>query len=75
MALKVTYQHDAFPKGMEVAVDRLGVLKNGEPTTISKEDEEAFVAEHGMSVKEAFKDYKNVKVEGTAEASKSGGDD
>lgn len=67
MPLKVTYTNDNFDKDHEWDVPGLGIIQNGVPTTISKEQEEQFVLERRMTVKDAVGDSEYVKVEGTTE--------
>lgn len=72
MSLKVTFTHPDFPKGYEFEVAGLGLLKNGEATSVSAEQEAQFVAEHGEGVKDHLKEDEMFKVEGTTEV--KGGD-
>ena len=73
MSLKVTYNHPDFEKGHEFEVRGLGILKNGQPKTLSEEEEATFVSVHGESVRDHFKGNEAYKVEGTTEV-KGGGE-
>lgn len=65
MALKLSYNNAALPKGQEV--DLGGVLaKNGSTVELSEEQELSLAARVGMPVRDYFKDSEDVKVEGTA---------
>jgi hypothetical protein len=75
VALKLSFNDSAFPKGTPVDVG--GVLvDNGGSITLSEDQEASLVARHGMSVREYFKDSEMVKVEGSTEVPKpkEGGD-
>lgn len=56
MALKVTLNMPAFPKGKIIIVPGIGQLRNGEPTTLTKQQEERFKRKKGVSLEEALKD-------------------
>ena len=71
MGLKISYKHPDFPKDQEFDLRGFGLIKNGGSKTLSKEEEEAAVALHGMSVKDYFKGNEMAKVEGTTELSSS----
>jgi hypothetical protein len=71
MGLKVTYEHPDFDKGHEFSVNGLGILKNGEATEISDEQERTFVATNQASVRDALKGNGAFTVEGTASVKES----
>lgn len=66
MALKVTVDNPAFPKGQEFDIRGLGIVVNGSATDITEEQERAYIAYTGKTVKDAFVD-ESLKVEGTSE--------
>jgi hypothetical protein len=67
MALKVSVDKKHLPKGTELEVAGLGLLKNGESTTISAEQEAEYFNRNSMTVKDGLKDSEEFKVEGTSE--------
>lgn len=71
MALKLSYDNPSFPKDYEFGVPDVGIIKNGSSVTLDEETERLFVASRGTSVKDALKEDKSFKVEGTSELSTS----
>lgn len=67
MALKVTVNKPQYPKGTEFDVRGLGLLKNGESTTLTEDQERDFAAFTGTTVREGLKGDESFKIEGTAD--------
>jgi len=63
MPIKLTYSVSQFPKGTEVAINGLGLLKNQEAVEFSDEEIALFEATVGMKIREALKDNDNIKIE------------
>jgi len=63
MPIKLTYSVPQFPKGTEVAINGLGLLKNQEAVEFSDEEIALFEATVGMKIREALKDNDNIKIE------------
>lgn len=69
MAYKLELKHPDFEDGHEL--DFGGVLvKNGGSKTLTEEEEQAVVARHGASLKDALGNSSFLKVSGTSELSK-----
>jgi hypothetical protein len=69
MGLKIKMDHPDFPKGTPLAVSGLGEFENGEAERdVTEEQEQAFVNERGMSVRDALKDHPHLSVSGSATA-------
>ena len=66
MSLEVTVKNDQFPDDYEFDVRGLGLFKNGETRTVSDEEEAAFLAVHGRTVREAAGNSATVSVKGRA---------
>lgn len=66
MGLTLKAEFPAFPEGYEFAINGIGVVKNGEVTEISEEQERDFVAFWRMSVPDAFESQDCYTVEGDA---------
>jgi hypothetical protein len=65
MAIEIEVDYPHYEKGLEMELE--GVLvKNGSTTKLSDEQEQAFVARHGKTVKEVIGKNEFVKVGGTA---------
>lgn len=68
MAYKLELKHPEFEDDAEL--DFGGILiKNGGSVTLTEEQEQAIVARHGQSVKDALGNHKFLKISGTAELS------
>jgi len=66
MALKVTVTNPDLPKETLLAINGLGLFENGKSRELTEEEEQAYVAQTGMSVKDGTHGDANIKVEGTA---------
>jgi len=73
MALKLDVDHPNYPKGMEFDLDGIGA-KNGDSVQVTAEMERAFLAKNGKTIKEIYGHSTIVKVSGTSELKKEGGD-
>jgi hypothetical protein len=67
MALKVTVTNSDFPDDHEFEVRGLGLFTNGKSRSVTEEEEAAYVALNGVSVRDGTKESEYLKVEGTAE--------
>lgn len=65
MPLTVTFTNDAFPPGTEFSLDGVGVLKNGEATVLTEEQEREFASTNRVLVQDHLKDSEHYKVEGS----------
>ncbi len=69
MGYKLEMNHPDFPKDQEFDLGGV-VVKNGSSVTLTEEQEQAVVARHGASVKDALSGNPALKVSGTSELSK-----
>lgn len=72
MGVKVTYTHDAYPKGHVFALIGLGELPNGEAVEFDEAALDQFQRVTGLTLKEAVAGNKSFKVESSP--AKKGGD-
>lgn len=68
MALTVKVDHPDFPADTELAIEGLGVFKNGEEREVTDEQEQAFVNARGMHVRQGTENDPFVSVSGTSTA-------
>lgn len=59
--MKLTYNNPAFEKGLELDLPGIGLIKNGEPFEVDKDQEEAYEARTGNSLKEVAASDDNFK--------------
>lgn len=71
MSLKISYNNPAYPKGEELDLTGVGIIKNGSTVTLDEDAELAFVSRTGQSVKDYFKGSEVVKIEGQSEVKTS----
>lgn len=67
MALKLTIDHSAFPKGHQFEIRGIGTVLNGETVTLTAEQEADYVRETGKLVQDGIESGGDVKVTGTPE--------
>ncbi len=68
--MEITVDFPDYEKGLELDLGGL-LVKNGEKTEVSEDQELSFVSRHGASVREQLEGNPNVKVSGTAKYSPS----
>jgi len=73
MALKLEVDHPNYPKDMEFDLDGIAA-KNGGTVNVTEEMEAAFAAKNGKTIREIYGHSKIVKVSGTSEVKKEGGE-
>ena len=69
MTLTVKVTNKDFPDDHEFSISGLGVFVNGKDREVTKEQEQAFVDERGMAVRDALTTDAGFDVKGTATAS------
>ncbi len=69
MAFKIEMKHPEQPEGTLFDLGGIGI-KNGESITMTEDQEQAVVARHGATVKEALGNNQFLKLSGTSELSK-----
>lgn len=57
--MKLTYNNPSFEKGLELDLPGIGLIKNGEPFEIDKDQEEAYRHRTGNSLAEVAKNDDN----------------
>lgn len=72
MSLEIKADLKQLPKGELLSVSGLPPIPNGGSITLSKEDEETFLATTGRTVKDALSNTDGLKVTGTKEVSGGG---
>jgi hypothetical protein len=68
MSLSIKIDNKEFPEGHVFSISSLGTFVNGEVREVDEEQEQAFVNERGIHVKDALANDPNVEVTGSATA-------
>lgn len=68
MSLSIKINNEDFPADHKFSIDGLGVFENGKAREVTNEEEQAFVTERGIAVRDAFTSDSNVEISGTATA-------
>lgn len=71
----IKLSNPSYPKGEELHLTGVGLVKNGSSAKLDKEAEENLVTTVGMSVDDYFKNNGNVEVSGTSELNDKGGEE
>jgi len=69
VAISLKFEHPHFPEGHPFAINYLGQVLNGESVEVNEENERAFIASHGVTVEDAFKNDALVSVSGSSSLS------
>lgn len=69
MPISLKFEHPHFPEGHPFAINYLGQVLNGESVEVNEENERAFIASHGATVEDAFKNDALVTVSGSSSLS------
>lgn len=64
MSYTLTFKHPDFPDDYEFGIAGLGRIKNGGTLEVDEENERRYIAEHGMTLEDAFRNSTGFEITG-----------